>query len=127
MGDLLQFLGNIQTWYNTKHAAILNKLKAAKDSYGNSLLDHTVVPYVTEVAVTTHERQPLPGFIFGGKALGMTHGSYYNFEGALRSHNDLWMTVAQAYLGADPLTKLAAEKFSKKNVSPIAGVWKAPV
>jgi uncharacterized protein DUF1552 len=127
MGDLLQFLGNIQTWYNSKHAALLNKLKAAKDSYGNSLLDHTVVPYITEVAETTHTRSPLAGFIFGGKALGMTHGSYYNFEGNERSHNDLWMTVAQAYLGADPLSKLSAEKFDKKNVGPIAGVWKAPV
>lgn len=126
-GDLLQFLGNIQTWYNAKHAALLNKLKAAKDSYGNSLLDHTVVPYVTEVAETSHTRQPLPAFIFGGKALGMIHGSYYDFEGNLRSHNDLWMTVAQAYLGADPVSKLAAEKFEKKNVAPVAGTWKAPV
>ncbi len=125
MGDLLQFLGNIQTWYNTKHAALLNKLKAAKDSYGNSLLDYTVVPYVTEVAETTHRRQPLPAFIFGGKALGMTHGSYYNFESNLRSHNDLWMTVAQAYLGADPVTALNAEKFEKKGVAPVAGTWKA--
>ncbi len=125
-GDLLQFLGNVQTWYNTKHAALLKKLKDAKDSYGNSLLDHTVVPYVTEVGYTTHERQPLPAFIFGGKALGMTHGQYFNFEGNLRSHNDLWMTVAQAYLGADPLSKLSAEKFEKNNVAPVAGVWKAP-
>ena len=125
-GDLLQFLGNIQTWYNTKHAALLSKLKMAKDSFGNSLLDHTVVPYVTEVAETSHVRQPLPAFIFGGKALGMVHGSYYDFEQNLRSHNDLWMTVAQAYLGADPLSKLSAEKFDKKNVAPVAGTWKAP-
>lgn len=126
MGDLLQFLANVQTWYNTKHAALLKKLKQTKDSYGNSLLDHTVVPYVTEVAITTHQRQPLPAFIFGGTALGMTHGRYYNFEGNLRSHNDLWMTVAQAYLGADPVTKLATEKFEKKGVTPVSGVWKAP-
>jgi len=127
MGDLAQFLGNIQTWYNSKHAALLKKLKEAKDSFGNSLLDHTVVPYVTEVAVTTHEREPLPAFIFGGKALGMTHGQYYNFESKLRHNNDFWMTVAQAYLGADPLSKLSAEKFDKKGVTPVAGVWKAPV
>jgi hypothetical protein len=127
MGDLLQFLGNIQTWYNTKHAALLNKLKAAKDSYGNSLLDHTVVPYVTEVSETTHRRSPLAAFVFGGKALGMTHGSYYNFEGSPRSHNDLWMTVAQAYLGADPVAALMAEKFEKNNVKPVAGTWKALV
>lgn len=125
MGDLLQFLANIQTWYNTKHAALLKKLKEAKDSHGNSLLDFTVVPYVTEVAVTTHERQPIPAFLFGGKALGMQHGKYFNFEGNLRSHNDLWMTAAQAYLGADPVTALTNEKFEKKNVSPVPGTWQA--
>lgn len=126
MGDLLQFLANVQTWYNTRHAALLNKLKSAKDSYGNRLLDHTVVPYVTEVAFTTHEREPLPAFVFGGKALGMIHGRYFDFEGNLRSHNDLWMTVAQAYLGADPVTALAGEKFEKKGVAPVAGTWQAP-
>jgi len=126
-GDLLQFLANVQTWYNTKHAAVLKKLKDAKDSYGNSLLDHTVVPYVTEVGYTTHERQPLPAFLFGGKALGMTHGQYFDFTSGLRHHNDFWMTVAQAYLGADPLSKLSAETFDKSGVKPVQGVWAAPV
>jgi hypothetical protein len=55
-----------------------------------------------------------------------THGQYMNFENDPRHHNDLWMTVAQAYLGADPLSKLTAEKFDKAGVSPISGLWSAP-
>lgn len=126
MGDLLQFLANVQTWYNTKHAALLKKLKDTKDAHGNGLLDYTVVPYVTEVAVTTHERQPLPAFLFGGKALGMQHGQYFDFEANPRSHNDLWMTAAQAYLGEDPVTALKGEKFEKQGVAPVAGTWARP-
>ena len=124
--DVLQFLANVQTWYNQKHAALLVALKSAQDSYGNSLLDNTVVPYLTEVATCTHERQPLPAFIFGGKTLGMQHGSYLNFEANPRHHNDLWMTIAQAYLGGDPLGQLTAETFAKAGVAPIAGLWQAP-
>lgn len=123
-GEILQFLANVQTWYNKKTADLLVSLKTAKDAFGNSLLDHTVVPYLTEVAETTHHRNPLPAFIFGGKALGMTHGSYYDFEGGPRSHNDIWATVAQAYLGADPLAALSKETFYKTGVKPIAGIWK---
>jgi hypothetical protein len=125
-GDILQFLGNVQTWYNTQHAELLLMLKNTKDSYGNSLLDHTVVPYLTEIAACTHERQPLPAFIFGGRALGMQHGSYLDFEASPRCHNDLWATVAQAYLGSDPLAKLASETFFKTDVKPIEGLWRAP-
>jgi hypothetical protein len=127
-GDIMQFLANVQTWYNSKHADILVALKNAKDSFGNSLLDHTVVPYVTEVSNNAHDpRRNIPAFIFGGKALGMQHGTYLDFEGNDRHHNDLWMTIAQAYLGADPLTKLSSEKFHKDGVKVIDGLWKAPV
>jgi hypothetical protein len=125
-GDDLQFLANVQTWYNAQHASLLAALKNTKDAFGNSLLDYTVVPYLTEIAACDHHREPLPAFIFGGKALGMQHGTYQNFEGNLRHHNDLWMTVAQAYLGADPLARLAAETFYKTDVAPLPGLWSPP-
>lgn len=125
-GDILQFLGNVQTWYNARHAELLLMLKNTQDGFGNSLLDHTVVPYVTEIACCTHQRQPLPALIFGGRALGMQHGSLLDFAAQPRCHNDLWVTVAQAYLGSDPLAKLADETFHKDGVEPIEGLWQAP-
>jgi len=125
-GDILQFLGKVQTWYNAQHAELLLLLKNTHDGFGNSLLDHTVVPYLTEIAACTHQREPLPAFIFGGKALGMRHGSFLDFENDVRCHNDLWASVAQAYLGADPLSKLRGETFYQADVKPIEGLWQAP-
>ena len=56
----------------------------------------------------------------------MQHGSYLNFEANVRCHNDLWATLAQAFLGSDPLDKLASDTFFKTDVSPIEGLWQAP-
>jgi hypothetical protein len=41
-------------------------------------------------------------------------------------HNRIWLTTAQAFLGADPASLLGDEAFYKNNVEPIAGIWKAP-
>lgn len=125
--DVIEFLANVQTWYNTQTAAIINSFKDATDIHGGNLLDYTVIPYITEVAETTHLRDPLPAMIFGGRALGMQGGQFQNFEGGGRSINDLWMTIAQAYLGTtDPLPTFADEVFFKDGVSPIEGLWLPP-
>jgi hypothetical protein len=42
-------------------------------------------------------------------------------------HNSLWLSVAQAYLGANPATALASEAFVKSGANPIAGLWRAQV
>ena len=102
------------------------RLKNTKDLNGNSLLDHTVVPYMTEVSNFAHgPRTQLPAFVVGGKALGMQHGQFFDFEGNNRHQNDLWLSIAQAYLGADALSKLSAETFAREGVQPIAGLWQA--
>jgi hypothetical protein len=130
LGSVIEFLVNVQTWYNQKTAAILKSFKDTTDAFGGNLFDYTVFPYVTEVSQTTHfPRDPMPGIIFGGKALGMhpNGGQYINFETARRSHNDLWMTVAQAYLGANPQQRLQGEAFLVNGGAPIPGVWAQPM
>jgi hypothetical protein len=112
-------------WYFQKYADILSEWKTATDAYGNSLLDYTVIPMVTEVAEAGHTRSPMPGLIFGGKALGMIGGQFQDFS-QNRSHNDLWLTCAQAFLGEDPLSQLQDEVFVKNNVRPIDGCWAPP-
>lgn len=110
-------------WLNQQTADVLAELKAAKDVYGGSLLDSTIVPYVTDQAQPTDERSPLPALIIGGRALGMQGGKYLNFS-STRSHNDLWMTIAQAFLKSnDPSGALADEKFVMAGALPIAGLW----
>jgi hypothetical protein len=129
LGSVVEFLVNVQTWYNQKTAAILRSFRDTTDAFGGNLFDHTVFPYVTEVSQTTHfPRDPMPGIIFGGKALGMhpNGGQYINFESQRRSHNDLWMTVAQAYLGANPQQTLQGETFLQNGGQPIPGVWAPP-
>jgi len=123
-GDIVEFLTEVHTWYNRHIAELLNTLKTAEDVFGGNVLDHTVVPCITEVAETTHSRSPMPALIAGGRALGMQGGQYVNFEDRPRNHNDLWVTVAQAYLQSDdPLEALADEVFHKNGVSPIDGLW----
>jgi hypothetical protein len=127
--SLYQFLVSINTWYNEKTADILQSFKAAKDGWGNSILDHTVVPYLTEVGDPSHARGPKASLIFGGKSLGMKGGQFLNFENNRRPQVDVWLTVAQALLqNGDPLAVLPAEteRFDRTGAAPIEGLWEPP-
>ena len=126
--SLYQFLVSINAWYNQKTADILSTFKAAKDGFGNSVLDYTVVPYLTEVGDPSHARGPKPSLIFGGKALGMKGGQFLNFESNQRPQVDVWLTVAQALLQTDdPLSVLpTTEKFDRKGAGVIKGLWAKP-
>ena len=124
-----EFLANVHTWYNTRMAEALRTFKDATDAFGSNLLDVTIVPFVTEVAEATHTRTTLPALIFGGRALGMRGGQFQDFSASPRPHNDLWATIAQAYLQtADPLATpaLRDEVFVKNGVRPITGLWTPP-
>jgi hypothetical protein len=89
--DRVEFLTNVFVWYNQRMAELIAELKATEDFAGGNLLDHTVIPYVTEVAESTHTRFPIPALVFGGRALGMKGGQYLNLESERRPHNDLWL------------------------------------
>jgi len=128
-GDIAQFLANVNTWYNTRTAMVVNMFKAAIDPLGDgtaSMLDRTVIPYVTEVAQQNHSRDPKAAFIFGGKALGMQLGKYVNFEGQSRNHVDLWATIAQAFFQSNnPMALLSDLKFAAAP-KVIDGLWSKP-
>ena len=134
--DVLQFLANVQTWYNQKMADILVTFKNSTDIFGGNLLANTVIPYVTEVAETNHSKSSLPAIIFGGSALGMRGGQWQSVN---RPHNDLWLTIAQAYFKTtSPLSRLPASfqfgnpavtltnTFQRTGVAPIPGLWAMP-
>ncbi len=125
--EVMEFLANVQTWYNEKTAEIINMFKNAVDPFGGNMLDYTIIPLVTEVAEQNHSRSPKAAYIFGGKALGMQGGKYVNFEGSgNRAHNDLWATIAQAYFQtSDPMSKLSALNLSS-TPNPIDGLWVKP-
>ena len=123
-----EFLAAVQAWYNTRLAEMLVKFKKAQDVFGGTLLDHTVIPYVTEVAQSNHSRGPKPAFLFGGNKLGLKHGTFQNFS-QQRPQVDLFLTCAQALMkSADAQAKLSAERFNQfnKNAAPIPGLWAPP-
>jgi Protein of unknown function (DUF1552) len=115
----VEFLSRVEEWYSQRFAKIVADFKATTDAFGNSLLDSTIIPYVTEVAACGHEYYPLPVMIFGGKKLGLQGGQYRYLD--KRPHNDMWLTLAQAFgLSMDDLK---AEKFMQDkstHTGPIA-------
>jgi hypothetical protein len=126
--DVYGFLVNVQVWYNKLMAEVLNKFKTATDAFGNSMLDYTVIPFVTEVAEANHFRSPKPAFLFGGNKLGLKHGTFQNFT-KKRPQVDLYLTAAQALLQtSDPLAALTGERFIQYNqgANVISGLWEKP-
>jgi hypothetical protein len=117
---------NANRWYYRKTADIINDFRLQvdpQDPKGGSLLDSTVIPMITEVAEASHTREGHAALIFGGRRLGMLGGQYRSVSGI---HNQLWLTVAQAFLGADAASKLAGEVFVKTGARPIPGLWTGP-
>ncbi len=122
--DIVTFLSNVHTWFNQKFGQQLVALKSTTDVFGGNLLDHTVVPYVTEKANQSGQRSPTPALLLGGRALGLSSGQHSAEE---RLTNDMWMTVAQALSGREDVMALFEEDdFFKRGVAPIPGLWNTP-
>jgi hypothetical protein len=109
-----QFLFNVHTWYFARHAENFAIWKNTVDGCGNSLLDFTVVPFLTEVRAAGHERNNMPGMIIGGKRLGFQHDRYV---ATTMTINQLWGTIAQAFGYASTDAPFA---------TPLAGFWAKP-
>lgn len=127
---LFEGLVNFHTFINQQTAAILAEFKQALDVFGRPLLDSTVVPFVTEVADMQHPLSPIPALVIGGRALGMQGGQLQSFS-TPRPHNDLWLTLAQAFFpdGPSVVDALNGEVFLENTdawTGPIEGLWVAP-
>lgn len=119
----IEFLCQVEMWYNQRVSTFLQGLKTATDVYNNPILDRTVVPYVTEVARATHEHSPVPTVVFGGKSLGFQGGRFESLGS--RPHNDMWLTVAAA-LGVS-IEQLKGEALlNSRYTGVIDKIWKAP-
>jgi hypothetical protein len=71
---------------------------------GGSLLDNTLVPYVTEVARADHTFDDAPFVVFGGPGVRLQGGRLKRYS-PRRPVNDLWLACAQA-LDVPDLTAL---------------------
>jgi hypothetical protein len=129
--SVYEFLTAVHTWFNQKTADALVEFKNARDAFGNSLLDYTVMPFITDIAESCSTRGPAPALILGGKKLGFVGGQYQNFMAGSRHMNDFWLSVAQAFFpnSANVVETLQAELLTKDTrayTGPIPGLWKAP-
>jgi hypothetical protein len=122
--EIREFLTRIEVWYADKISAFLQELAATEDIGGGSLLDTTVVPYITEVSEGhSHSWNNMPWLLFGGAETGLRGGQYWAHSGGktsqatgqnLRSTNDYWMACGKPFgledfvVGDDPTMYAAA-------------------
>ncbi|MBC8068334.1 MAG: DUF1552 domain-containing protein [Deltaproteobacteria bacterium] len=94
--DVARSMTAIDRWYSERTAEFLRSLRDTPELDGNgSLLDNTLVLYITEVAAGTHVFEPMPLVLFGGAGVGLQAGGVASFDG--RSTNDLWLTIARQF------------------------------
>ncbi len=102
------WLSKIDTFYSNQSSLALQAFDAVVDVDGNSLLDNTVVVYVTEVArASDHDQRNVPMLVFGGKNTGIKGGTFLKATGGPlasidsasgnRPTNDLWLALAPIF------------------------------
>jgi hypothetical protein len=110
--DAPEFLTRIDTWYSERTSAFLQALEATKDAAGVSLLENTLVPYVTEVARADHSFNNAPFVVFGGAGVRLKQGGLLKKYNPKRTVNDMWLACAQM-LDMPSLTTLGSQEMYK--------------
>jgi hypothetical protein len=127
--NTVSWLAQIDTWYALQTSQALQEFQSTTDSDGNSLLDNTVVSYVTEVGrAYDHDQRNVPYLVFGGKNTGVQGGKFLkvtdghlpNVEGGTgnRPTNDVWLALAPVF-GITNMTGLGA---STQYQGPLPGL-----
>ncbi len=111
-------LAMIDTWYAERMTEFLLDLDATDDPLapGTSVLDNTLVVYISEMARGSHNFQDVPCALFGGACGRLQGGRALQFDD--RSYNDLWLAVAHAM--DVPLDVFGDED---KSGAPLEGVF----
>jgi hypothetical protein len=107
--NTMAWLAQLDTWYAEQTSAALQAMDATLDFDGNTLLDNTIVVYLSEIArAYDHDQLNVPLLVFGGKNTGLKGGQYIKItdgplptvDGATtgnRPWNDLWLALAPAF------------------------------
>jgi hypothetical protein len=123
------WLNQINQFYSTMTAQVLQEFATTPDIDGNMLLDNTIVVYVTEVArAWDHNQQNMPLLVFGGKNTGVNGGTFLKVnDGQLpgqvggstnRPFNDFWLALAPQF-GVNLPNLGAGNQFTK----PLSGIF----
>ncbi len=104
------WLNQINQFYSTMTAQVLQEFAMTPDVDGGMLLDNTIVVYCTEVArAWDHNQNNMPLILFGGKNTGLNGGTYLKVTGGSlpvqdpktgsgnRPFNDMWLALAPKF------------------------------
>ena len=121
--DAAAWWAAIDRFYSEQSSLAIQRIAEATDVDGNSLLDNTIVVYVTELSRRwDHNQQNVPLVVFGGKNTGLNGGTFLKLtDGPLpsqtgastgnRPFNDFWLALAPA-LGVELPSLGAAQQFT---------------
>jgi hypothetical protein len=92
-------LFKIYQWFGSNFAYLLDRLKLVEEG-GGTLLDNTVVLWVTEIQEPpTHNQKNMPFVIAGGKNAGIKTGRWLKVPG--QPHNNLLVTLLNLFGGTE--------------------------
>jgi hypothetical protein len=87
-------LVQINTWYATQFAYLLQGLNAVTEADGSTLLDNCMVVWVNELSKgNIHSHQPLPVVIAGGLGGALRTGRFVTYN-PQQPHNNLLVAIA---------------------------------
>ncbi len=123
------WLSQINQFYATSTAAILQEFATTPDVDGNMLIDNTIIVYLSEVArAWDHNQQNMPLLVFGGKNTRVNGGTFLkvtsgNLPGQTggtgnRPFNDLWLALAPIF--GVTMTSLGA---ASQYTGPLPGIF----
>lgn len=89
-------LADIDQWYCQRLTDFLTDLKNTPESDGTSMLDNTLVVFISDVSVGAgHLWERMPVTFHGGRSLGLRGGRNVKMGG--RYMNDIWASVVAAF------------------------------
>jgi hypothetical protein len=86
----------IYNWYASNFAYLLQKMDAVKEGNGMSLLDNSVVVWVTEIQQPESHNQTNMPFVIAGKAAGKLKSGRV-LKVAKQSHNNMWVSILNLF------------------------------
>jgi hypothetical protein len=133
-GDTMtrDWLNQINTFYSSATATVLQEFATTPDIDGNMLLDNTVVVYLSEVArAWDHNQQNMPLIVFGGKNTRVKGGTFLKVTGGSlpqqtggsgnRPFNDFWLSLLPIF-GVDG-TALTQTNGALQSTGPLSGIF----
>jgi len=94
-GDAQQKLTSINTWYAEQFSSFVQMLAAVPEGDG-TMLDNTIVLWGNELSKgNSHQIDPIPLVMAGGRNLGINTGQFLTFEDGT-IHNRVLVSILQA-------------------------------